>query len=209
MPTLAQLKARIANDLTRDDLTDQIANVIPDAIAAYANERFWFNVSRNFTFATVAGQAAYGAADLATIADFIRIDAIFLPQNQSIYPLDRFEPADFEVIAGGMSGGGRPTAFTYIDQQIRLWPTPTAIYPLRVHAHYRLPALSTDGDSNAWVTDAERLIRTHARMLLYLNVLEDIDGATRMQAQIPGLLADLRQETSARMSNGTIQGSGW
>lgn len=209
MGTLAQLKANIASDLSRDDLASQTAGKIADAVAAYQNERFWFNVSRNFTFATLAGQVAYGAADLAVIPDLIRIDAMFLPRSQSIYPLDRYEPADFEVIAGGMSGGGRPTAFTCIDQQIRLWPTPTAVYTLRLHGHFRLPAPAGDADGNAWTTEAEHLIRTHAKMLLYLEVLEDIDGATRMQAQLPGLLASLRNESSARSSTGVIQGSGW
>jgi len=209
MGTLAQLKANIASDLSRDDLASQTAAKISDAIGVYATERFWFNVSRSFTFNTVIGQVAYGAADLATIPDFIRIDAMFLPRAQSIYPLDRYEPADFEVIAGGMAGGGRPTCFTYIDNTIRLWPTPTAIYTLRVHAHYALPELANDASSNAWTTEAEHLIRTHAKMLLYLDVLEDTEGATRMQAQVPGLLADLRQATSARSSTGVIAGSGW
>lgn len=209
MGTLAQLKANIASDLSRDDLASQTAGKIADAIDAYANERFWFNVSRNFTFATVAGLAAYGAADLSVIPDLVRIDAMFLPRSQSIYPLDRYEPADFEVIAGGMSGGGRPTAFTYVDRTIRLWPTPTAVYTLRLHGHFRLPALAGDADSNAWTTEAEHLIRTHAKMLLYLDVLEDMDAAARMQAQLPGLLASLRSETSARSSTGAIQSSGW
>lgn len=209
MGTLAQLKANIASDLSRDDLASQTAGKIADAIDANANERFWFNVSRNFTFATVAGQAAYGAADLPAIPNFIRIDAIFLPRAQSIYPLDRYEPGDFEVIAGGMSGSGRPIAFTSIDQTIRLWPVPTAVYTLRIHAHFKLPALTGDTDGNAWTSEAEHLIRTHAKMLLYLDVLEDMDGATRMQAQLPGLLASLRNEASARSSTGVIQGSGW
>jgi hypothetical protein len=209
MATLGALKAAIASDLGRDDLAAQTAGKIADAIACYENERFWFNVSRNFTLTTVPGQAAYASADGTAVADFIRIDAVFLPRNQSIYPLDRFEPVDFEIVAGGMAGSGRPTAFATIDDTLRLWPTPLLALSLRLHAHHRLPALAGDDDGNAWTTDAEHLVRTHAKMLLYLDVLDDAEAATRMQAQLPGLLANLRQQTSARMATGMIEPAGW
>ncbi|WP_315831118.1 hypothetical protein [Bradyrhizobium prioriisuperbiae] len=206
MGTLLELKTRIATDLTRDDLTSQIASAVTDAIAFYARERFWFNSSRNLTFTTVPGQIAYGAADLAGIPTLLRIDAMFLPQNQSILPLDRYEPVDFELLNNATTGGGRPTAFTYVDQAIRLWPTPNAAFVMRLHAHLRLPA-AADGDTNAWTDDAEELIRSHAKLLLYLDLLEDDQGATRMQSKIPLLLNALRAETSARLSAGVIKGT--
>lgn len=56
MGTLAQLKANIASDLSRDDLASQTAGKIADAVAAYQNERFWFNVSRNNNTALPAAQ---------------------------------------------------------------------------------------------------------------------------------------------------------
>jgi hypothetical protein len=204
--TLLDLKNRIASDLTRDDLTSQIANVVSDSIKFYARERFWFNQSRSLTFNTVVGQVAYGAADLATIPNIVRIDALFLPQNQSIYPLDRCEPDDFEVISGGMTGGGKPTAYTTIDNTILLWPNPTAVHTMRLHAFFRLPD-AADGDTNAWTDDAEELIRSHAKMLLYMDVLEDDANAQRMGTKIPILLDGLRSETSARMATGRIRGT--
>jgi hypothetical protein len=201
--TLLDLKNRIASDLTRDDLTSQIANAVDDTIRFYARERFWFNQTRNLTFNTVVGKVAYGAVDLANIPNIIRIDALFLPQNQSIYPLDRYEPDDFEVISGGMTGGGKPTAFTTTDNTILLWPMPLAIYTMRLHAHYRLKD-AADADTNAWTDDAEELIRSHAKMLLYMDVLEDDANAQRMGTKIPVLLAALRSETSSRLATGRI-----
>jgi hypothetical protein len=206
MGTLAQLEARIATDLTRDDLTSQIASAVSDAVKFYERERFWFNTTRNLTFLTVPGQIAYAAADLAAIASLVRIDALFVSQNQSTLPLDRYEPADFEMLNNAAAAGGKPTAFTYVDQTIRLWPTPDDVFTLRLHAHFRLPELD-DGDTNAWTDDAEELIRSHAKMLLYMDLLEDDAGAARMQAKIPFLLGALRAETSARLSSGVIQGT--
>lgn len=202
--TLLDLKTRIAADLTRDDLTSQIANVVSDSMKFYARERFWFNQTRTQTFNTVIGQTAYTVNDLAIIPNIIRIDALYLPQNQSIYPLDRFEPDDFEVISGGMTGGGKPTGYTYSDQSILLWPNPTAVYTMRLHCFYKLPD-AADGDTNAWTDDAEELVRSHAKMLLYMDVLEDDANAQRMATKIPVLLDGLRSETSARMATGVIR----
>src|ERR1700675_4118268 len=130
--TLQDLQNRIAADLTRDDLTGDyltspIANAVGDTIRFYARERFWFNQTRTQTFSTVPGQNTYTATDLSIIPNIIRIDALYLPQNQSIYPLDRFEPDDFEVISSSMTGVGRPTGYTYSDQTILLWPIPNAV----------------------------------------------------------------------------------
>ncbi len=209
--TLQDLQNRIAADLTRDDLTGDyltspIANAVSDTIRFYARERFWFNQTRTQTFSTVIGQQAYGAADLAIIPNIIRIDALFLPQNQSIYPLDRYEPDDFEVISGGMLGGGKPTGFTYDDLTILLWPIPTAVYIMRLHCFYKL-SYPNPGDTNAWTDDAEELVRSHAKMLLYMDLLEDDQNAQRMATKIPVLLDGLRSETSARMATGRIRGT--
>jgi hypothetical protein len=205
MTTLLDLKSRIAADLSRDDLTSQIANAVSDAIKFYARQRFWFNQSRSLTFNTATGQSDYGAANNPVIPNIVRIDALFLPQNQSVFALDRFEPVDFEVVSASF-GGGRPTAFTVIDNTIRLWPTPDAIYTLRLHAHYKLP-YPADAETNPWTDDAEELIRSHAKMLLYIDLLEDPDGAGRMQAKLPFLLEALNVETSARITTGVIQGT--
>jgi hypothetical protein len=207
MTTLLDLQTRIATDLTRSDLTSQIANAVSDAVNFFARERFWFNTSRNLTFNTVAGQIAYGANDYSVIPNLVKIDAMFVPQAQSVLPLDRYEPADFEMLNNGSTGGGIPKAFTYVDQTIRLWPTPNAAFTITIHAHYKLAALVNPTDSSSWTTDAEELIRSHAKLLLFTDVLSDGDGASAMAAKIPVLLGALRSESSARMSSGVVQGT--
>src|ERR1700719_3094434 len=95
--TLQDLQNRIASDLTRDDLTGDyltspIANAVGDTIRFYGRERFWFNQTRTQTSTTAISQQVYTSADLSIIPNIIRIDALYLPQSQSIYPLDRYEP---------------------------------------------------------------------------------------------------------------------
>ncbi|WP_342711508.1 hypothetical protein AAFG13_06610 [Bradyrhizobium sp. B124] len=205
MASYLDLQNRIAGDLTRDDLGSQIKDAIGDAIKNYESDRFYFNVTRSLTFPTVIGRTAYTGSDLSQIPNIIRIDHLFLRDTVSTYDLDRLEPDEFEWLQGNNTGPGKPNVFTYIDGQIMLWPIPIAVYTIRPHMHYRLAALSADTDSNAWTNDAEQLIRAHAKLLLYTNVIEDTDGMQRMQLQIPAYKGKLDYETSARMSAGKIK----
>lgn len=208
MTTLLDLQTRVATDLTRPDLTSQIANAVFDAIKFYERKRFWFSVTRQFTFNTVIGQTVYTASDLAQIPLIVRVDAMFLTQAPGIiFALDRYEPAEFEWLAGSGIVSGIPDAFTYVDQTIILWGKPSAVYTVRPHIHYKLPPLVNPGDTNSWCTDAEELIRTHAKLLLYTDLLEDPDGMQRMQVKLQPLMDALAYETSARRSTGKIVGT--
>jgi hypothetical protein len=206
MSTFQDIQNRIASDLMRTDLTSQIANAVTDAIQFYERQRFWFNVTRLLTFSTNPSQSAYTGTDLAQIPHIVKIDALFLPQNTSIYPLDRYEPPDFEVVSAAQ-GGGRPTCFTYSDQSILLWPIPDAAYTMRLHCHFKFPQLVNPTDTNPWVNEAEQLIRTHAKALIHTDVLEDDEAAQRQLNKVPGLIDDLKYEASARRANGEIKGT--
>lgn len=205
MATLAAMKSRIALELSRDDLTSEIASAISDAISFHEAERFWFNQTRTITFNTVASQVAYTSLDNAYIPDLVRIDRLYFTDNSQIYDLDRYEPQDFEFISNNTASSGKPTCFTYTDSEIRLWPTPNAAFVMRIYGHYKLTALTDDSQSNAWTTEAEELIRTAAKLRLYLDVMKNEQGAARMQAKMDPLLDRLRAETSSRLSTGIIR----
>lgn len=207
--TYLDLQNRIATDLTRGDLTSQIANAVGDAIKFYERSRFWFNTTRSLTFNTVAGQSVYTVADMAQIPLIVRIDKLFIVQQPgTIFALDHYEPDEFEWISGSNTfGGGVPECYTYVDQTIILWPKPTAAYLIRPHMHYKFPPLVSPTDTNAWCTDAEELIRSHAKLLLYTDVIEDPDGIARIQPKLQPLKDKLDYETSARTATGRIRGT--
>ncbi|MGJ4928149.1 hypothetical protein ACQR1I_16535 [Bradyrhizobium sp. HKCCYLS2038] len=204
MGTYLDLQNSIASDLSRNDLGAQIQSAIADAIKQYERQRFWFNTTRSLTFSTVANQSTYTGADLAQIPNIIRIDKLFLKWGVTTAPLDWYEPDEFEFLAGLNTTPGKPTIYTYVDNQIIMWPKPVMAYVVRPHMHYRLSPLVNPDDSNPWTSEAENLIRAQAKLILYLNTIEDADGAQRMQAQIPGLKAGLDYETSARSATGRI-----
>jgi hypothetical protein len=210
MPTLGQLKATISDDLARSDLTPQIAGAIADSIRVYETERLWFNTSRNITFATIADQIAYGATANPFIPNLLHIDAVKFHQGQTpIYDLDNYYPEDFDDL--GNASSGRPTCYTYAlddadsEMQLRLWPTPNAAYTIRLHATYRLPALGSDNESNAWTTEAHELIRTAAKLRIYFHITQDPEQAMLMRVGAEALLNSLRLATSQRTGRGRIQ----
>lgn len=209
LKTFLDLRNKIATDLTRPDLTDEIKSAVGDAIDHYETSRFYFNVTRSLTFPTVAGQSAYGAAALAQIPNIIGLDTLFLFDGLRPLELDKYEADEFEWLQGSMTGAGRPVAYTYVDSQILLWPVPVAVYTMRPHMHFKLDPLVQDTDANAWCNDAEQLIRCHAKLLLYANLIEDTEGMQRMQVQIQPLADRLAYKTSARSATGRIRGTSW
>jgi len=207
MPTLAVLKSRIASEMERSDLTGAIANAISDAIEEYGKERFWFNESRNLTFSTVALQREYGAADASWIPNLVTVDALFVTIGGQVRDLGKENPAILELFNDSSTPSGQPYAWAVLDSNIILYPTPDQAYTVRAVAHYRLDALTDDTQSNAWTTEAERLIRRRAKQLLQMEVILDAEGAQMTEPLIGEALDSLRAETSRRAVLGRMRPS--
>jgi hypothetical protein len=75
MTTLATLKAEIADDLDRTDLTTAIASEITKAITFYQDTRFYFNETRDCVIATAADQRLYADEDVEGIVYRVVLDA--------------------------------------------------------------------------------------------------------------------------------------
>lgn len=87
MTTLALLKAEIADDIDRTDLTSAVAAEITKAITYYQNFRFYFNETRDCVIATVADQRLYADEDVEGIVYRIVVDSdgeIVLDENDDI-----------------------------------------------------------------------------------------------------------------------------
>jgi len=214
MTTLADLKARIADDLARSDLTNQIAAAIGDAIAHFQATRFYFNETRAATFQTVAGQTLYTAADLASIPLFFELDDLFITVTSATYPMRREDADLLEELVATNGANGDPYAFAWIDQSIRLYPIPNAPRTIRMVGAIKKPAPTDDADAaNVWITEAFELIRCYAKGLLYAHVIKDAAStALMLGADGEGGLAGmarmkLERETSSKRATGVVRGT--
>lgn len=203
---LAQMKARIVDELARADLSTQIAYAISDAISFYQGERFIFNESRDVTFSTVAGQDFYGTAANAAIPTLWAFDYLILYLGSIPWPVKRRTPLEVEILNNNGLVSGQPYNFAWYNKQIRLGPVPDAVYTMRVAGLITYAAPATDAEANnPWMTDAEKLIRSRAKYELALNVTQDTEMAQIMAAQVTETFDQLKGATNRLTGTGQVE----
>lgn len=206
MSTYGIMKARIADELARSDLSSNIASAVQSAIAFHERKRFYFNEVIG-TFSTVASQEWYSSSDASWIATAVDIDSLRVTISGRPFPLDKQTMAKMEEVSAGATMTGTPSDWCYYRQQVRLYPTPNGVYTMTAAYIQRLTALSADADTNAWMTDAEELIRLRAKMMLFRDVIRDeasFREAERLAPFEAEALRALQTETTARGGSRTV-----
>jgi len=205
MSTLADLKAEIADDLDRTDLTDQIEREITRAIIYYQGIRFYFNETRDVTFPTVAAQKLYTVADAAEIPNFYEIDQICVENGDEKTDLDPIFPREWELLTGDSGGSSKPISWAYFDRSIGLYPIPDAAYTVRLIGHIKKAAPEDDTEEdNVWMVEAFDLIRARVCATLALKKLRD---STLFQAHSAAEGVELQRllaETAGRVGTGYV-----
>ena len=207
MATYLDLQTRIADELDRSDLTQQIKKAIVTAVKHYERRRFYFCES-SFSISTVAGQYIYTTDDVAAIATSPSIERLSGTFNGNRRPLTK-RPWDFiDDLQVTTLVRAQPEDWGYRAKAIQLYPTPDAVYTLTAYNVPRLTELSADGDTNAWTEDAEELIRTHAKLDLLRNTIRGVDMVEEialLQNQERDAFTALINETSSREAVGHSQ----
>lgn len=204
MSDYGTMQARIADELARSDLTTQIQRAIQSAIKTYEREHFYFNEA-TATFNTVANQEYYGASDLADIATLVEIDAVKITVNGRSYPLVARDFGYIDAISTTATYTGDPSDYAYFKQQIRLYPIPNAVRTVTLAFVKRFATLSASGDTNAWMTDAEELVRMRAKADLFVNVIRSPEEAALCHQGELIAHAALQDETTRRIASGVIR----
>ena len=206
MTTQTALKAEIAVDLRRSDLTTNIATAISAAIRHWQTERFYFNESRLSTFATVSTQSIYTTSDDTDIPKWIEIDYVKLVDSDGqVYTLCRLSPEEMESLLYTGAASGRPDSYSYFEESFRLHPIPDAVYTIRPVGLIRKAEPASDGEaSNVWMTEAYDLIRLEAEERIYKNVLVDLERAAVVEGSKRDALSQLYAASSKKTATGQI-----
>jgi len=204
--TLGYMKDKIADQVSRDDLTSEIAECITDAIKFYQSERFIFSGGRDTSFVTVPGQEFYTAADDPLIGNLFEFDYITITIGTAKFDLPRYQPEDLELLTQSGTQQGQPQCYSYYDFQLRLYPVPTEVYPLTIAAHMLIPAPASDSETNnSWMVEAERLIRGRARYELAINYTGDEDEMQRMTAFVTEAFDQSKARTNKLAGTGQVR----
>lgn len=196
MSTLASMKARIADEIMRDDLTSQIALAITDAIKHHQPKRYYFNEKDSITFTTATG---YTGTTLYTI------DAVFVTVNGREWLMKQISPVEWRIL--NYSGTtGQPYCWTYFQEEMRLYPIADQTYTIRLQAHYKIAEPASDDESgNVWMMDGEEVVRHRAKMLLYRDVLLDPQKAEVCFLAELEAMGSLNATTNKMASSGIIE----
>jgi len=205
--TLGNLKARIADELIRPDLSSQIVLAIQDAILEAASNRFWFNEVRGLALPLIAGQEYYTNDDLSALTE---IDAIWfvLGGRRSVYPIGNI---DVDQMSEGGGFTGEPYRYARYGDAFRFYPIPGSAYTIYIDGVSRLSPLVADSDLNGWTNEGERLIRAIAKRELLLNVIQGPDSQGDAQVQqliVDKQIHDLKSQSYDRAATGQMAYNG-
>ena len=205
MTTFGTMRDRIADELDRADMTSQIEREIKSAIAFYERKRFWFNEKR-IDFATVASREWYTSADDSDIPNLLTLDIAKIAINATTKnELELLPYAELEFVSdGGEADEGQPTGLAYFQKQIRLYPIPDASYSVVLSGIFALDSLSASADTNAWMTDAEALIRQRTRRMIYSSVIRDPELAAEAGRLEVEELRTLIEATTLKKATGRV-----
>jgi hypothetical protein len=201
MPTLAKLKATIADDLHRSDLTTQIAEAIDSAVRFYERERLYF-LEGQTTFTATASTAYH-----AVPSDYKDTDSVLVTISGSKDNLIRRSFNEIDEIDTGQYTG-TPSWYAYYQDQFRWYPVPNADYPITLSYHKTLDLPSASG-SNAWTTAAFDVLRFRSEWDLNQHYLHNPERAAICKASEGDAYASLENESNCRISSGRLRRSGW
>ena len=209
MTTLATMKAQIANDIERSDLTSEIATAISKAIGQYQTTRFFFNEAR-VEFSTVAGQSSYTSSDDADIGTLMEIDDAYVIVGGIVSRLHVITPDRWEYLNDNSASTGEPYCYTWFAGAIRIYPVPSAIYTVRLHAHVSKAEPASDGETgNVWMTYAYEVIRAAARKFLSAETTMDGEMTQSSEALEMDALTRLMARSSKITGTGIIRPTCW
>lgn len=183
MTDFITMQNRIARELRHESsafvsgIQTEIKENIRSAIQHYENDEYWFN-QRRATRNSVAGQEWY-----AVPLDFIVFVNLSFTDNDIKTTLEPRSYDELEEMSNA-SLRARPQYYCLFDQQFRLYPIPDQSYvltlaytrklwPIRDGVEVVGGTLSEDNDTNAWLTDAETLIRSKTKAYICNHVIDE------------------------------------
>lgn len=212
MANFGQLKAQIARDLVRDDLSsDTNASLTDDTISYYVksvikkytdSERLWF-LQEIGTFSTVASTRSYSLS--TNFSDFVDDKSAKITDTNYDYKLEKRNYDFMETNYPDTYFTGRPDFYALQGDNIVLGPVPDQAYTITLTYFKELPELSADSDTNDWTTTCERLIRFKTIADIFTLVLQTPELAAPYEMLAREELITIRGLNNRRSGGGKLK----
>jgi hypothetical protein len=205
--SLTTLKERIADELHRDDLTDQIADAITTAITYYRSKRLEFN-QLSASFNTVASQESYTSGDTGFPTDIGQIDVVRITQSGRRIVLDPMEFSELQARSDSATQTNVPSNYAWYAQKLFLYPIPNGIYAVQLSYQQRKSAPASDADTaTVWTNQAEAVIRHCAKKLVRRDVMQDPGYVLSEQAEQEAYAVLVDESRQLQDDGSGLQGS--
>jgi len=136
---LAELQARgYASDTQPEQIL--LLNAVQRRVCGL---RRWPFLETQATINTVVGTSGYS---VSALTDFNHPDAVRATRGTEIYEPEYLSPQEFRTRQHTYTDQGSPYYWTYHDDQIKIWPTPDAVYVLTVDYTQRAVDMTADDD---------------------------------------------------------------
>lgn len=204
MATLGAMKARIANELQIDatEFDSDITAAIFSSIDFYNDSDYWF-LEATPSVILLTATAAY---DLETvIPGRSQIRNLQLVYNQSTEEILYRTPGEFAKLQATFTGD--PNYYTVYADQLMVEPVPSRTFTAIAWYSLRRSITASDSASGVWTTEAEEIIRLHAKVDLLTNRIKDYDEAMRIQGRLILLLNKTDEKTVIRRGSRRLKPS--
>ena len=189
MATLGDLRQRVATEMDREDLNDELYDTltlhISRAIEYYQGEPFYFN------YGSVTDTATSGNPEMSMPATMRVIDKITISAEV-------IEKRPLEDILTATASSGTPEWYSEFGDGVYFYPTPSSALTVKFFGTKYITPPSAESDSTVWTNAAYDLINAHVQMTLYRDVFRDADGTTTALAAVTDAKTRLDRETSRR-----------
>ena len=208
MSDFATIKARIASEMHRGELSASASAVqaaVLSAIDCYKRRRFYFN-EFNDEVATCSSSATYMSLNRFSVGS-LDIDSVKMIITNRDYPLSKATWNQLDSVDAGQFYG-YPDYFAIHADKFRFYPPPNAEYEVKVSGVKELTEISANAAgsaTNAWVDDAEEMIRYKAKANLFRDHLRDYNSAERFEMEAQRSYRELRKEVIAKTSAGKLR----
>jgi len=203
MPNLAELRARIADDLARADLATQIGDAIRDVVRLHEAERFWFNEFYRVTATLSSSSNALALASLPL--SVLAIDKVRLQGPGTRWTDLRRIDRDWLATLQDQTMAAPPSAWGIQGDALQFDCAADRNYALLLDGVRKVSTASASADVSAWVNDGRDLLRAGAKRLLYLHVIKDAEQAAACATAEIEALAMLRGKTNLKKAGSRIR----
>lgn len=200
MATFVEMVTRIAREINRSNLTEDIKAAVNDAIEEAAANHLYVNEVVGLSFPTVIGQEYYSDQNL------VDIEIAYYFQGTTRFNLVKESSWSANLRADGNAISGQLQSISRHDTRLRLYPLPTSVFTVFLDGYGKLTPwpLVLDADTNNWTTEGAAYIRLLAKRNLFRDRIRDYGEATAMEAAAQDALNILQEKTTTRVGTGEI-----